>query len=61
MPRFWDPKIVLQHTAERIAATIKICDASDKGEIYFTHHIITSRQAVAQSKALLARINRRLC
>lgn len=61
MPRFWDHKIILQHTAERIAATTRMCDASDQGEIYVTHHIITSRQAVAHSKALLVRANRQLC
>ncbi len=60
MPDSRDCKIILQQTAERIAASMKMCDDSRTCEIQATQYVVVSRKAIAHSMGLLAHANRRL-
>jgi hypothetical protein len=53
-------EIILQQTAERIAASHRICKDSYHNDVQITQHVVMSRKAIARSAELLAHVNRRL-
>ena len=60
MPDPRDCQVILQRTAERVAVSREMCDASCRDDLQITRHIAVSREAVGYSRELLAQVKRRL-